>query len=48
MAMSAIFVLLKSESMLGREISYFNYTSTHYDKCKFVLKLRLLTVSNLF
>ena len=43
-----IFILIKFENKFGREISYFNYNSAHNDKCKFTLKLRLLTVSNLF
>ena len=44
-----IFVLLKFENKLNREISHFNFISKHYDKCKFALKLIwLIPVSNLF
>ena len=45
----SIFVLLKFEKTLDREIIHFIYNSNHHDKCKFALKLtKLLTVSNLF
>ena len=31
------------------EISFFNFNSTHHDKCKFVLKfIRFLIISNFF
>ena len=44
-----IFVLLKFENKMEREIIHLNYNSEHHDKCKFVLKLiKLLTVSNFF
>ena len=42
-------VLLKLENKMDREISYFNYNSKHYNKCKFALKRNSIwTVSNLF
>ena len=44
-----IFVLLKFENMLDREINPLNFNSKHYDKCKYSLKhTGFLTVSNLF
>ena len=44
-----MFVLLKFQNKLDRELSHFNLNSKHHDKCKFTLKLIwLLTVSNLF
>ena len=44
-----IFVLLKFENNLDRQINCFNYFSKNYDKYKFALKLiLLLTVINLF
>ena len=36
-----IFVLLKFENKMDREITQFNYKSKHHYKCKFVLKLAL-------
>ena len=43
-----IFVLLKFENKIAREICHSDYNSKHYDKCKFDLKLiKFLTVSNL-
>ena len=44
-----IFLLLKFENKIAREICHSDYNSKHYDKCKFDLKLiKFLTVSNLF
>ena len=44
-----IFVLVKCETKLDKEINHFSFNSKHYKKCKFTLKLiGLLTVSNLF
>ena len=44
-----IFVFIKFENMLDREINPLNFNSKHYDKCKFSLKhIGFLTVSNLF
>ena len=46
---AGIFVLLKFENIVDREINQFNLSLKHYDKCKFVLKLiPLLYVFNLF
>ena len=36
-----IYVLLKFESKIDREINHFNYNSKHYDKCKFAFILIL-------
>ena len=44
-----VFVLLKFQNKMDREISDLNYISKNYDKCKSALKLiRFLTVYNLF
>ena len=44
-----IFILLKFENKMDREISHFDFNSEYHDKCKSALKLiKILTVSNLF
>ena len=44
-----IFVLLNFEDILDREIDLFHFNTNHYDKCKFTLKLILIsTISNFF
>ena len=44
-----VFVLLKFQNKMDREIGDLNCNSKHYDKCESALKLiRFLTVYNLF
>ena len=46
---AGVFVLLKFENIVDREINQFNLSSEHHNKCKFVLiPIPLLNVFNLF